>query len=667
MAPKLQDTDLFVPVKVDNHHKFAQPVIRTPSTASPCSDMSATTAKATAPDSSTKDPIRKLRHKRRFTIGGAGQRSGTNPISPVLCAEQKTVAQNDIVHARPAVTISRTSSSRRDIQHASPAKDVFDPRIPGEGKQLQPDITNVDRLSPTPTPIVITDSPSSRSSRSRSPKALYPPSSWKRVEPLTFNLAEPAKLETPLISPSSDNTTASPRRPGSGKARHTEPVSSGTPTPDIWTEIAGLSPPSILRTTSSARSSPPNDSITATQPVARNETNVVNKKSISGQQVQTVPEATRAQAIPTAQNTGPRYIRSRRRSNPVTPSFSEHKLPAPEIAYADTFHYTNCEHTSPPMSRPLNTQPILVPYQHDLLAFPPFHIREFLASQPSATPSIYIIEGACSICDLAYRRKAESDILARYTTRSENLLLQLSLLQEDLDVKSPTTLDPPERKHTATPFPSSSSAKRNAIDPEPPSTTTITPENIQAILQMEEQAENLIKQRDLEVRAIWRGYTERWGPATVAIHHANDNDTNSRYRGRARAQSASSAATFPEMDNISSLTSNVDNSTDRTSTMTSTISTRTTQTSHTNNTVSSSMTPRRTTMSRRTSRSSSIGQQDRYSDGTRLVSVSSSVDGVKKDGRMMVDWIRPERTESALRIRSHSQSQTRDTTRRGCP
>ncbi|KAL6241448.1 hypothetical protein RBB50_011712 [Rhinocladiella similis] len=657
MAPKLQDTDLFLPVKVDSHHKFPQPIIRTPSTASPCSDMSATTAKATVPDSGSKDPIRKLRHKRRFTIGGAGQRSGTISISPVPSIEKKTVAPNAIVHARPAVTISRTSSSRRSNQPTSPVKDDFEQKLSGERKQLQPDITIVGRLSPAPAPVVITDSPNSRSSRSRSPKALYPPSSWKRVEPLTFNLAEPTKVETPLISPSSDDSVASPQRPGLGKARHTEPASAGAPNSDIWTEIAGLSPQSTSRT-SSARSSLQNKPIPVAPLGPRNETVVVDLKPIASQYDQIVSDATRDRPIQTvAQNTRPRYIRSRRRSNPVTPSSQEHNLPAPEIAYADTFHYTNCEHTSPPMSRPLNTQPILVPYQHDLLAFPPFHIREFLASQPTATPSIYIIEGACSICDLAYRRKAESDILARYTTRSENLLLQLSLLQEDLDVKTPTTLHPLDRKNTATPFPASSS-KRETTSPEPTSTPSITPENIQAILQMEEQAENLIKQRDFEVRAIWRGYTERWGPATIAIHHAND-----RCRGRGRAQSASSAATFPEMDNISLLTSNVDTSTDRTSTMTSTVSTRTTQTSHTNNTMLSSMTPRRTTMSRRTSRSSSIGLQDRYSDGTRTVNVSSSVDGIKKDGRMMVDWIRPERTESGLRIRSHSQSQIRHTSR----
>ncbi|KIW16032.1 hypothetical protein PV08_06083 [Exophiala spinifera] len=656
MAPNLRDTDLFLSVKVDSHHKFTQPIIRTPSTASPCSDMSANTAKAATPDSSFKDPTKKLRHKRRFTIGGAGQRSGTVPHSPVPAIEKKQVAQDEIVHSRPAVTTSRTSSSRRSIPHTSLFKDDHERQLSRTPKQLQPDITDGARLSPKPTPVVVTDSPCSRSSRSKSPKALYPPSSWKRVEPLTFNLAEQTRFETPLISPSTDHAIASPRRPSLGRARHTEPVSAATAVSDVWTEIAGLSPQPPRRTLS-ARSHLPKQPMPAAQPLPTNQNIPADGKSILSQRFPSVTGVSEARPTPTVQNTRPRYIRSRRRSNPVAPPSQEHNLPAPEIAYADTFHYTNCEHTSPPMSRPLNTQPILVPYQHGLLAFPPFHIRDFLESQPTVTPSIYIIEGACSICDLAYRRKAESDILARYTTRSENLLLQLSLLQEDLDVKSPTALDLPERKNTATPFPTSSS-RRNTTSPEPSTTSSITPENIQAILHMEEQAENLIKQRDLEVTAIWRGYTERWGPATVAIHHANDRII----RGRGRAQSASSASTFPEMDNISSLTSNFDNSTDRTSTMTSTVSTRTTQTNYTN-AVLSSTTPRRTSLSRRTSRSDSIGPQDRYSDGTRIVNVPSSVDGVKRDGRMLVDWIRPDRTESGLRVRSRSHSQTRSTSR----
>ncbi|KAK7892718.1 hypothetical protein LTR67_006955 [Exophiala xenobiotica] len=79
----------------------------------------------------------------------------------------------------------------------------------------------------------------------------------------------------------------------------------------------------------------------------------------------------------------------------------------------------------------------------------------------------------------------------------------------------------------------------------------MSPENIQAIIQMEDQADNLVKQRDNEVKAIWSGYTERWGPATVGIHYEGN-----VVRGRRRAQSASDSVRFPEVETSSSLTSN---------------------------------------------------------------------------------------------------------------
>ncbi|KAK5443406.1 hypothetical protein LTS15_010751 [Exophiala xenobiotica] len=630
MAPKLEDTDLFLPVKTQIN-KITQsrfPVLKS-TQPNAATNLNVATAKVTEPDTASNQPIRQLRHKRRFTIGGVGQRPGAGETSPVPSVGKNLVAGHVSIKPRPTVTISRSPSSRRTTETTTRAGDTREV----ERSRLQPDITNVGRLSPTPATNVDTDSPKSRSSRSRSPRAQYPPSSWKnaqRVEPPAFNTSETSKSEKPLSGENND-AVVSPRRPTLGPSRHTDPVLAEKPVVDIWTEIAGIAPLQSLGRLSPRKPIPRYSSTSPARQPSSTEQQLPGQQ-VSGAHTTTIP--------PKA--TQPKYIKSRRRSNSVGPSPQRPSLPEPEIAYADTFHYTTCEHTSPPMSRPLNAQPVLVKYHDELLAYPPLHIKAFLSSFPAVIPTIYIIEGACSICDLSYRREAESDILARYTTRLENLILQLSLLQEDIDVKSPdaTTL----------------SGRHNSATPPAAPVTTMSPENIQAIIQMEDQADNLVKQRDNEVKAIWRGYTERWGPATVGIHYEGN-----VVRGRRRAQSASDSVRFPEVETSSSLTSNVDASTDRTSTMASTVSTRTTQTSHTSHTISSVTTPRRMSLSRRTSRSSSIGPRERYSDGTRSINVPSTVDGVLKDGRMMVDWIRsgPGSGSSRSQSQSHSRSRSR--------
>ncbi|KIW49197.1 hypothetical protein PV05_10896 [Exophiala xenobiotica] len=645
MAPKLQDTDLFLPVKTKTN-KITQSRVSALKSTSPTSvvNLNVATAKVKEPDTASDQPIRQLRHKRRFTIGGVGQRPDTLEISPVPSVGKNLAAGHDSIKHRPTVTISRSPSSRRSTRTTTPAKDIGELHPSG----LQPDITNVGRLSPTPATNVDADSLNSRSSRSRSPRAQYPPSSWKnvqRVEPPAFNTAETSKLGNPLPGENRD-AVVSPQRPSLGKSRHTEPVLAEKPVVDIWTEIAGISTLESLGKLSPRKPTPQKNSMSPARQPSSTQQNLPVQQ-VSGVHTTPIPPKT----------TQPKYIRSRRRSNSVGPSAQRPSLPDPEIAYADTFHYTSCEHTSPPMSRPLNAQPILVKYHDELLAYPPLHLRAYFSSFPAIIPSIYIIEGACSICDLSYRREAESDILARYTTRLENLILQLSLLQEDIDVESPDAANQSGRNNTATSSPSSN-ATRSAASPTTTSPTIMSPENIQAILQMEDQADNLLKQRDNEVKAIWRGYTERWGPATVGIHHEGN-----VLRGRRRAQSASDSVRFPEVETSSSLTSNVDASTDRTSTMASTVSTRTTQTSHTSRTVSSVTTPRRMSMSRRTSRSSSIEPRERYSDGSRSINVPSTVDGVLKEGRMMVDWIRSGPGSGSSRSQSRSQSHSRSRSR----
>ncbi|KAJ9499270.1 hypothetical protein H2202_005427 [Exophiala xenobiotica] len=538
MAPKLEDTDLFLPVKTQIN-KIIQsrfPVLKsTPPNAA--TNLNVATPQVTESDAASNQPIRQLRHKRRFTIGGVGQRPGAPETSPVPSVGKNLVAGHVSIKPRPTVTISRSPSSRPTTETTTPAGDISEV----ERHRLRPDITNIDCLSPTPAANVDADSPKSRSSRSRSPRAQYPPSSWKnaqRVEPPACNTSETSKSEKPLSGENND-AVVSPRRPTLGASRHTEPVLAEKPVVDIWTEIAGIAPLQPL-----GRLSP-------RKPILRYNSTSPARQPSSTQQNSPCQQVSGAHTTPTPPiATQPKYIRSRRRSNSVGPSPQKLSLPEPEIAYADTFHYTTCEHTSPPMSRPLNAQPVLVKYHDELLAYPPLHIKAFLSSFPAVIPSIYIIEGACSICDLSYRREAESDILARYTTRLENLILQLSLLQEDIDVKSPDAAHISPCSTSATPFPSSSTTQR-AASPTTASPTTMSPENIQAIIQMEDQADNLVKQRDNEVKAIWSGYTERWGPATVGIHYEGN-----VVRGRRRAQSASDSVRFPEVETSSSLTSN---------------------------------------------------------------------------------------------------------------
>ncbi|OAP58077.1 hypothetical protein AYL99_07167 [Fonsecaea erecta] len=334
----------------------------------------------------------------------------------------------------------------------------------------------------------------------------------------------------------------------------------------------------------------------------------------------------------TLQNRVTRASASSRRasSGPAT-------LPDPDTAYAHTYYYTVCAHTSPPMSRPLNVQPTPVPYRKGLLAYPPFHLRAYSADPAIPPPTIYVLEGSCSHCDITVRRDAESRVLDRYTHQLENLYIQLNLLQKDIAIESCNVSLPARSDNAITTFSF-------------PSTLELKPEATQAILEIEDRLDQLIRKRDQEVKQIWKGYTARWGPATVGIHREN------KSRGRSRPGTADTRGSVSQ-DTAGSTTTSFgvpsdDRSPGRTHTMT---------TLSTHPTMPPSRLSRNRSYDTRPRANSVGGPQERYSHGTYGVSVDSSVDGIRGRGRMVVDWIRPGQQES--RGRSIVQATSRPSSR----
>ncbi|KAL2406922.1 hypothetical protein ABEF95_000690 [Exophiala dermatitidis] len=176
-----------------------------------------------------------------------------------------------------------------------------------------------------------------------------------------------------------------------------------------------------------------------------------------------------------------------------------------------------------------------------------------------------------------------------------------------------------------------------------------------AIVELEDQLDSIIDRRDREVKSIWRGYSRRWGPGTLGIHH-DPREFGGRRRGRGRTKKrymdSSTDGSLTPKDNYSRSASS-DASTCATSLRESEMSTVTlpaaevtaVTTEGVAMTVSDCQRQEQNARLRRASISSSNGHRDRYSDGTRQIDISSSVDGIKSDGRMVVDWIRPARAD----------------------
>jgi len=168
---------------------------------------------------------------------------------------------------------------------------------------------------------------------------------------------------------------------------------------------------------------------------------------------------------------------------------------------------------------------------------------------------ISVLEGPCPNCDFIARRHVESEVLSYFCDRISTLKGHLHVLK------------------TCTESPSAVSPKwRQLLDD-----AAVTA----ALSILESQIEKLTTDRDRHVKRIWKGYTKRWGPGTIGIHH-----------GLALGEERVARAD-------------------------------TSQTSQTP-TATSTATPTATSTTHSTVR-------------------ARSIDGVVEEGRMVVDWIRPDR------------------------
>lgn len=313
-------------------------------------------------------------------------------------------------------------------------------------------------------------------------------------------------------------------------------------------------------------------------------------------------------------------------------------LPEPEIAYSQTFYYTTCPHASPPCSRPLNVQPSLVTYHESLLRYAPFHLR---VHSLDPAPEIYTLEGACSQCDLATRREMEIKILGKYKSKVDDLSSRLYGLQGEIRLDSPTL---PRECHggMSQPLPSPNSVTdvTNAV---------FTPETVEKILSIEADLESLMKKRDREIRFVWRGYTARWGPATLGVFRDHLHPVT---RAMQNAATRNAERSLSQLDNSTSdgvsvtstettfSTREVGSSflTDASSLASSSgrngaSKSSSTRTRHTHNTL------------RRPSVTLDDTPQSRYSNGRRSVPLPPPIDTTKQDGRMQIDWVRREKKE----------------------
>lgn len=304
-------------------------------------------------------------------------------------------------------------------------------------------------------------------------------------------------------------------------------------------------------------------------------------------------------------------------------------LPDPEIAYGQKFFYTTCPHASPPCSRPLNVQPTLTTYQEDLLRYAPFHLR---VHPLEPTPEIYILEGACSQCDLAARREAELRVLSKYKSKIDVLSTRLYELQGEVDIDSPTL-----------PRECYSGISQPVTSPDPATDNTgivFTPEVIEQILSLEADLELIIKRRDREIKFVWRGYTARWGPATLGVFRSNIYPVS---RAMQNAATSNAESTLSQSANTSDTESTISAGM-KSSPEDPNSSSFTDSSSATSFSSGAGATAPSSTRRQRGPWSSSVSLRDtpqsRYSNGKRSISLPSPIGGTKQDGRMHIDWVR---------------------------
>jgi len=318
---------------------------------------------------------------------------------------------------------------------------------------------------------------------------------------------------------------------------------------------------------------------------------------------------------------------TRRRLRPTTRETKTPVLPDPEIAYGQEFYYTTCPHASPPCSRPLNVQPVLMKYQAGLLRYAPFHLR---VHPLEPAPEIFILEGSCSQCDLAARREAELRVLSKYKSKIDVLSNRLYELRGEVDLDSPTL---PRECYSGI------SQPINTQDTMADNTGIVfTPEVIEQILSLEADLELIVKRRDREVKFVWRGYTARWGPATLGVFHPVTLATQQAATSNAESALSQSSNTSDTESSVSCRTKS-SHGRPKYSAFTDS-SSATSYSDGTGATTTSSTRRQHGYAPRSTSASPCDTPRARYSNGRHNIPLPLSIDGTHQEGRMRINWVR---------------------------
>ena len=140
--------------------------------------------------------------------------------------------------------------------------------------------------------------------------------------------------------------------------------------------------------------------------------------------------------------------------------------PPAEVHYPEELqYYTFCVHTCPPKNRPLNVQPTF----------------RLLSGHPAAVSTL---EGRCPSCDDAHRRALEAHVLAECAEQIRKCNMRLDDLRKTLG----GVLD------------------RDSF----------------AARAIAREVDGLVKDREEDVRQIWKGYSARWGPGTIGFEQKRE-------------------------------------------------------------------------------------------------------------------------------------------------
>lgn len=204
--------------------------------------------------------------------------------------------------------------------------------------------------------------------------------------------------------------------------------------------------------------------------------------------------------------------------------------------YSTIHYYTECPHASPPATRPLDPD------------FQPRIDPDFHRTNPAISRSV--IPGSCFNCDTMQRRAHENVILDDFTNAiiefKDKLTLRLDQLDqldqvddESSDAEFEAYGKDMERLQASCTFPEDahdlrhqlSSSSLPPLHDQPDAISQcrhMTPDEksfqarlIKEIRQMQVAIDTLRAEQDSKVKAVWAGYTRRWGPATLGVQRGN--------------------------------------------------------------------------------------------------------------------------------------------------